>query len=280
MFTQLKLLLYLQSIRSPLLTYIFLTFTMSIETPVVILFSSILYWTVDKVFGMELLFNLSTNITLNSGLKDLIRFPRPIGSKNLTSLHLPTATGYSFPSGHTQIATTFWESMMLHFKHSYMYIIGTIFIICIGFSRIYLGVHWPTDVIGAIVTGTMCTLLCHKAFNYILNTKKNSILIYIYIPFLIICFILKDGSYIKVAGLYGGLILGYILESKFVKFSTKVPLKDKIMRGLLGILSLFLFYLALDYTFPSYLILIYLKYFATCCFAIAFVPYMFTIFHI
>lgn len=90
------ILLFFQSIRSDILTAIFTTFTICTEQVAVVLIAAIMYWCIDKKCGQRLLFAVTGSITINSGLKNFFKAPRPIGSKNLESLRTETATGYSF----------------------------------------------------------------------------------------------------------------------------------------------------------------------------------------
>lgn len=272
---QLKILLFLQSIRTPLLTTIFLLFTMSIETPVVILFSSILYWSVNRKLGTRLLFTLSSNISINTGLKEIIKYTRPIGFKGLTSIRVHTATGYSLPSGHSQMATSFWTTLMINIKKPWVYITGVIVILGVSTSRLYLGVHWPTDVVLGLALGILCTLLWDIILNYIEKTKKTSVLIYLYIPFIILAFFFTNKLYIEVIGLQGGLILGHLVERKYIQFDTNTILINKFLRVALGILVLGLTYIILNFIMPKALIFIYIKNFLLCLCAMAFIPYLF-----
>lgn len=123
---QIEILKYIQSFRNPILNIIFLLITMSTEIPVILIVVSILYWCVNKRYGQKLMFALATNIAVNTGVKEFVKAPRPIGTPGLKSMRVETATGYSFPSGHTQTGTTFWVSIMSILKNKYMYIIGTI----------------------------------------------------------------------------------------------------------------------------------------------------------
>ncbi len=93
---------------------------------------------------------LSFAVVLNQILKYLIRRPRP------SHLRLITESGFSYPSGHAMASTAFYGAMVLLLLNSSInkkvkYLLSTtliILIILIGISRIYLGVHYPSDIIG------------------------------------------------------------------------------------------------------------------------------------
>lgn len=262
---QLKILQFLQSIRSPLLSGLFLIFTISTEVPIIIGFTAIMYWCVNKRYGQRILFALVGNITVNTGIKEFVKAPRPIGTPGLESLRTSTATGYSFPSGHTQTGTTFWVSLMYLFKKSWLYALGTIMILGIGISRLYLAVHWPIDVICGWIFGLIFTIVLLKIFDSVDYTKKYYQLLLLLIPFAVVTFLLNSIEYTKMFGLLTGFIFGYIVEDKYVKFDTgneskkiyfgskkrkfenKSRLTINIYRLVCGLITLGLIYVGLKY---------------------------------
>ena len=166
------ILLFFQSIRSDILTAIFTTFTICTEQVAVVLIAAIMYWCIDKKCGQRLLFAVTGSITINSGLKNFFKAPRPIGSKNLESLRTETATGYSFPSGHTQTATTVWVALIEYFRKWWITLLGIIMILGAGISRLYLGVHWPEDVFIGWILGIFVSIIFIKLFDYVDQNKR------------------------------------------------------------------------------------------------------------
>ena len=291
---QLNILKFFQSIRTPILNALYLILTISTEVPVIILLTTITYWCINKKYGQKLLFTLIPNIVINTGIKEFVKEPRPIGVQGLESLRTQTATGYSFPSGHTQTATTFWTSLIIIFKKKWTYILGSIIILGVGISRLYLGVHWPVDVIFGWIFGIVFTVIFAKLFDIVDKSKNYKLLFLVLIPFILFIFIVKSESYIKMLGLLSGFILGYIIEDKFIKFKTindynneedsnyKVNNnKDYIIkcayRFILGIITLGFLYLVLDYLMPDYAILSSIKYLIVSSYGIAGVPALFKV---
>ncbi|MFR6550700.1 MAG: hypothetical protein ACLUPY_04100 [Paraclostridium sordellii] len=67
---QVEILKYIQLFKNPVLDGIFLGITMSTEVPVILIMASILYWCINKKYGQRLLFALTGNIALNTGVKE------------------------------------------------------------------------------------------------------------------------------------------------------------------------------------------------------------------
>ena len=93
-------------------------------------------------------------------------------------LRLIDITGFSFPSGHAMGSTIFFGSLGTIVKNSGMrskgllYALCAFFILMISSSRVYLGVHYPTDVIAGIVAGTMVVLVTTMIFHKKLDTRR------------------------------------------------------------------------------------------------------------
>ena len=291
---QINILKFFQSIRNPILNALFLILTISTEAPVIIIMTAIMYWCVNKKYGQKLLFALIPNIVINTGIKEFVKAPRPIGTAGLESLRVSTATGYSFPSGHTQTATTFWTSLIIIFRQKWMYILGSVMILGVGVSRLYLGVHWPIDVICGWIFGIFFTVIFIKIFDIVDKNKNYKLLLLMLMPFIIFIFIVKSESYIKIFGLLVGLVLGYIIEDNFIKFNTIVDYKkqanfisnvdtnkDYIVKSayrfILGIFTLLLVYLTLKYIMPENTLFNFIRYLIVSLYAVAGVPALFKI---
>ena len=255
---QLDILMYLQSIRNELLTGIFTFFTICTEVPVITALTAMLYWCINKKAGQRILFALAGSLNINVAVKNIVKMPRPIGTKGLISLRTQTATGYSFPSGHTQTATTFWTSMITQFKNIWIYIIGILMILGAGISRLYLAVHWPMDVIVGWILGIILSILFIKLFDYIDNSKNYYILVIIMLIFGVCTYFVGGEDFYKLFGLYSGFALGYMVEDTYISFSTENKqrknifskstskiegTKGKILRFIIGIISLLIVYL-------------------------------------
>lgn len=299
---QLDILMYLQSIRNELLTGIFTFFTICTEVPVITVLTAMLYWCINKKAGQRILFALAGSLNINAAVKNIVKMPRPIGTKGLISLRTQTATGYSFPSGHTQTATTFWTSMITQFKNIWIYIIGILMILGAGISRLYLAVHWPMDVIVGWILGIILSILFIKLFDYIDNSKNYYILVIIMLIFGVCTYFVGGEDFYKLFGLYSGFALGYMVEDTYISFSTENKqrknifskstskiegTKGKILRFIIGIISLLIVYLIFKNIENTFMIgqneeiiniFKYLKYTIIVFWGVAIVPALFKLF--
>lgn len=100
----------------------------------------------------------------NLTLKPLIARPRPFDADLSIIPLIPKPTDFSFPSGHTLSSFAAATSLTLSFKRrgAYSFILATL----IAFSRLYLMVHYPTDVLFGIILGTLLGFLAKKVFDF------------------------------------------------------------------------------------------------------------------
>ena len=255
---ELEILRSIQSIANPFWDFLFQLITICGEQIVIILIIGIIYWTLDKRLGEYIAYSVLTSVLLNSTIKDIFKMKRPIGEEGIRTLREQTATGYSFPSGHTQSASSFYGAIAIYLRKRVMYIIATIMIILIGFSRLYLGVHYPKDVIVGGILGVLTSLICYKLYNRV----ENKMLLYvvtfaIFIPALTFA---HSADFIKGMGTYLGFIIGIYIEKRYVNFSTEGNTGNKIIRVLLGIVILLVLQLGLKVILPSGTIFSFIRY--------------------
>ena len=148
--------------------------------------------------------------------------------------------------------------MAIYLKKKAMYIIATIMIILIGFSRLYLGVHYPKDVIVGGILGVLTSLICYKLY----NRFENKMLLYVitFIVFIPALTFAHSADFIKGMGTYLGFVIGMYIEKKYVNFSIEGSTTVKVIRVLLGILILLVLQVGLKAIFPSETIFSFIRY--------------------
>ena len=217
----------------------------------------ITYWCFNKEYGYKACFSYFLSGVLIQSLKVTFRIKRPfLTDKRLHPVDsaVKAATGYSFPSGHTQGATSIYSSLAFSLKKRIYIIISGIIIILVGISRMYLGVHSPKDVLTAFAIALVLSILVDRFYNTIsANTRHERIFI---ISAIIICLcliiytfvlvktgnttsVLAKDSFVTLGGAIGYLA-GFYLEKNYVRFSTScksIPLHIlKVILGMAGII--------------------------------------------
>ena len=148
-----KFLYFLQSIRCPVLDAIFSLITHGGEEVIFMAVGMIVFWCVNKYKGYYLLCVGFVGTVLNQFLKMLCRVPRPwIKDPNFPIVEAARAeaTGYSFPSGHTQTSVGLYGGIARMTKQKILRIAMIALCVLVPFSRLYLGVHTPADVLVSV----------------------------------------------------------------------------------------------------------------------------------
>ena len=141
---------FLESIRTPVGDALMSFITLFGEETLFIVLALVFFWCVDKKRGYYLLFTCFTGTICIQFLKMTFRIPRPwVLDPNFTIVESAreAATGYSFPSGHTQCAAGLWGGIAKSAKKRAVQIGGVVLLLLVGLSRMYLGVHTPLDVL-------------------------------------------------------------------------------------------------------------------------------------
>ncbi len=103
----------------------------------------------------------SISLLVNALLKDLTLEPRPytLDPTLASEAAQKTAGGYSFPSGHAQVTATLWGLMAWQLAKRWFWVLAVVLTVLVGFSRIYLGVHYLGDVLGGLAIGAVLVAL-------------------------------------------------------------------------------------------------------------------------
>ncbi|MGN0432299.1 MAG: phosphatase PAP2 family protein [Lachnospiraceae bacterium] len=107
----------------------------------------------------------------NLFLKNVIARPRPFMEDSSVILLVPKPGEYSFPSGHTLNGMTAATVIFLYFKKAG--IAALIMAGLIAFSRMYLFVHYPTDILGGIILGIIDAILAYKIAQMIIKKREE-----------------------------------------------------------------------------------------------------------
>ncbi len=147
---------FLADLRNPVCDVLFSVITLLGEETFFILAGLIFFWCLNKKEGYYLLTVGLFGTVLNQFLKLLFRIPRPwVRDPSLAPVEgsVEAATGYSFPSGHTQSATGIFGGIARWNTGWPVRVVCVVLCVLVGFSRMYLGVHTPADVLVSACLG-------------------------------------------------------------------------------------------------------------------------------
>jgi membrane-associated phospholipid phosphatase len=250
-----EIIVWLQQ-ASPALDGLFRVFTHLGDEPFFLVFLPIIIWCVDYNRGLRLTVLFLFSAYLNSFAKVLAGQPRPF-EFDPRAKKLVEAGGFGLPSGHTQSTVTIWGFIAARFKNRLTLILATVLIIMIPLSRIYLGVHFPTDVIGGYILGFIILFLFLKLESPIINWLKNQGLLVqlalaIILPTLLM--LIFPGSVmdsIPTCATLMGATIGLALSNKWIELDTDGAWWKRVLRYLVGMIIVSLFYFGLKVVFKN-----------------------------
>ena len=171
---QLPIMLFFQSLRSSVGNALAIAVTYFGDAPIAILLLLITYWCIDKRKGFALGATLLPANFMMNILKVIFRVPRPWVKfpDEIDCIYKSTATGYSFPSGHSTTAGALWGSVSVLTKKKWLKIVTVILIVLVPLSRVYLACHWPMDVIVGVGLGLALSLIFAKKMYALYDNEK------------------------------------------------------------------------------------------------------------
>ena len=149
----------IQGWASPPLTVLMRIITSLGSTGAYILLLPFVYWCVDEKKGLHLGLMTLVSVWVNLSLKLLLDQPRPFFAGYDPSVGMISERLGGFPSGHAQNTLVMLTIISSWLTKKWAYIAAAFLCLLVGFSRLYLGVHFPTDVIGGwLIGGVLLTV--------------------------------------------------------------------------------------------------------------------------
>ena len=222
----------------------------------------IIFWTVDRILGYWVIINTVSGLFINNVIKLTACVYRPwIRWQELDPPEkaIETATGYSFPSGHTQIASSFFGSCAMSARkdHKAVSAFCIAVILLTAFSRNFLGVHTLTDVLTSILISAVMIAVNARLFERVRTDRSllikllaagcaAAVLAIIYFTIKTYPMDYLDGDLIvdpaemkndgyAAAGAFLGTLAGAYIEIRHVRFTTEGTLPVRILRVICGL---------------------------------------------
>ncbi len=122
--------------------------------------------------GLLILIAMGIGLIIGNGLiKNVVKRARPCWLDSSIPLLIKKPLDYSFPSGHTLAS---FEAFVMIFLHNKKWgIVSGLLAVLIAFSRLYLFVHFPTDVLAGAILGTVISIVTYKMYDYLIPYLKK-----------------------------------------------------------------------------------------------------------
>ena len=249
----------IESMRTPLLDTFFRLITQLGEEIVLIVIFCTIFWCINKRIAYVLGASFFLSSLVVQGAKPVFRVPRPwVFDPGFQPVQgsAYAATGYAFPSGHTQNGTALFGSLGAQIRHKAIKIVLFAIVVLIAFSRLYLGVHYLSDVLVSLAIGILSIWLALKFITNEPVSKKRELLVsgFITVAALIVIMIVAVLYYggfteatqmrdsVIAAGAALGFALGMFVERNYIRFCIKaqnLPVQFiKIVLGVVGVVTI------------------------------------------
>ena len=241
---------FLQQHRSSALDTVMSLITQFGGQTVLVVICLMIYWCFDKKFARYMMLTFFISGFIVQALKITFCVPRPwLRDARLVpvGVSVDAATGYSFPSGHTGAASAIFGSLATKVKRPLKIALWAL-ISLVAFSRMYLGVHTPEDVLVSILISVLTLLFSgHLLEATDRSDRVNKLMTIIGIALgAILCIYAALKPYpagdngalvidsFATAGMTIGLFVGLYIERRWVKFKTYAPVSIQILKFTLG----------------------------------------------
>ena len=251
-----ELLYVLEGLRTPVGDAFFSLITHLGEETLFIVAGLLVFWCIDKWEGYYLLSVGLTGTVINQFLKLWFRIPRPwVKDPSFTIVESARAeaTGYSFPSGHTQSSVGVFGSAARWHRQKTVRLVCILLCVLVPLSRMYLGVHTPADVGVSVIVALALVFGLYPVIRKAADSPKT-------MRTLLACMVALAVGYLAFVSLYPfpadvdvsnlshgtknaytmlGCMLGvwavYEVDSRWTRFDTEAPLPGQICKLALGL---------------------------------------------
>lgn len=250
---------FLENLRTPFGDTFFSAITHLGEETLFIIAGLLFFWCINKKKGYYILSVGFLGTVINQFLKLSFRIPRPwVKDPDFTIVESARAeaTGYSFPSGHTQSAVGVFGSIARISKKTFVRILCIAVCLLVPLSRMYLGVHTPMDVGVSFLIAILLIFVLHPVVEWALAKPKHMRIYFAVMAALSCLFLLFVLLYpfpadidpdnyasgvknaYKILGCVLGLWLAYEIDERYIHFDTKGTWWVQVLKLVIGLLPL------------------------------------------
>jgi len=273
---------WVQGFRTPWLDLFFQAVTNLGTVYFYIVFIGGLYWAVNRAWGLSLGYVLvSCYLYTNDLLKEVVGIPRPTPEQVAVLAHEASP---SFPSGHAQGSTAIWGYLASRLGRPWAWGVAALVVFLVGLSRVYLGVHYPQDVVGGILLGAASLALFLPAEGW-LRRRGRPLPAWAFwgltlaLPAVLLA-LRPEGEAPRALGLLAGFGVGQRMEERFVRFADTRRWGQRVARFVLGLVLTLALYFGLAVLMPGLPLLRALRYALLGWTAMFLIPWLFLRLHL
>ncbi len=236
-----------------------------------------IYWSLDRRIGIRAILVVFIFDFVNASLKVLFHQPRPFWIGGVKQLS--TEGTYGLPSGHSGRTLALSGYLATQVKRNWFWAVAVLYILLVGFSRMYLGVHFPHDVLGGWLLGLLAIWALARWGDKVREWLANKPLsTQIMLGFLVAMGMMLTGFIVRfiiagtpdpaewspyntdartvthfftISGAVFGAWAGYALMRQYARFNAKGDWAKRGIRYLLGILVLLVLFFGMDIAFAA-----------------------------
>ncbi len=250
--SSISFLVWLQSFQTDGMTSVMRVFSFLGTEYFFMLLLPFLYWTISKRWGAMVAFSLIFSSYVVGFVKWTFNIPRPPSPPVQI---LWTETSPSFISGHAATAMAVWGTLASLVRRFLVWMLAAFLVFFIGFSRLYLGVHYPADVIGGWLAG----LIVAWAVLFFVPRLESSVrgwsairLLSASLALSLLLILIHPGwqkekiwpapNAVQLGGLLFGMLAGLVWDMKTLHFQVQGSWRKRLLRLLLGLVVMAVFY--------------------------------------
>jgi len=251
---QLKWIIALQQLHGSVIDGFFRGITFMGEEMFFLLAIPFIFWSVDMIIGIRVGFAFLLSAYLNPVLKEIFLEPRPF---NLDpTVKLSDAVGSGMPSGHAQTSVIVWGVLAWQVGKKWFWGIVITFMLLIGFSRIFLGVHFPHQVLAGWTVGIVILaayiLLDPRVEHWLARLRLwEQLALAFFVPVLMAVAFHADDSSVSATAVMAGFGCGLAISRRYVPFSTSGVWWLRLLRYVIGAAVMLGIYLGLSALFSE-----------------------------
>ena len=279
----------LEHIRCPFFDIFFSVFTALGEELIIAAIIAVIYLCFSKRMGEQALVTVLSASCITTAVKSGVRRLRPYVAGDVTRVDIDNPfvstvdldADMSFPSGHSTATSGFFATLAIRLRRPLAIALSAVFVFLVMLSRLYLGVHYPTDVLTGLCIGVACAFLWQLIY-----TKWYGARLYVYLGIALLTlpllFIERTATHsmFQISAITLATAAGLLLEERFFPLQDTKNWLHRLFRLLIvgGVAAVF--FLPMEFLLPEGEWLSFLKYFLTLFAGLTIAPLLYKIFKI